>query len=203
MEARSRKYHTMRNGFLMACLLAAITAGGEVRLDKVWEFSENNSMKPAWMGANTERSMANPSCRQQEAHGIAAKWCKNTCKTICRLNGQSRKTTTSEEDTRNELMRRILAYDYDAGIKNIDASGVSVYPNPATSLLHVSIDCANSGNVCMEIFDTNGRSVFNRQESCEQGRHAWTVDVSCFQRGIYVCRVTTDEGTNIVKIIVK
>ena len=58
MEARSRKYHTMRNGFLMACLLAAITAGGEVRLDKVWEFSENNSMKPAWMGANTERSMA-------------------------------------------------------------------------------------------------------------------------------------------------
>ena len=58
MEARSRKYHTMRNGFLMACLLAAITAGGEVRLDKVWEYSENNSMKPAWMGANTERSMA-------------------------------------------------------------------------------------------------------------------------------------------------
>ncbi len=73
MEARSRKYHTMRNGFLMACLLAAITAGGEVRLDKVWEFSENNSMKPAWMGANTERSTANPSCRQQEALGIAAK----------------------------------------------------------------------------------------------------------------------------------
>lgn len=109
----------------------------------------------------------------------------------------------SEEDTRNELMRRILAYDYDAGIENVGAGGLSVYPNPATSLLHVSIDCANSGNVCMEIFDTNGRSVFNRQESCEQGRHAWTVDVSCFQRGIYVCRVTTDEGTNIVKIIVK
>lgn len=58
MGARSRKYHTMRNGFLMAFLLAAMTAGGEVRLDKVWEYSENNSMKPAWMGANTERSMA-------------------------------------------------------------------------------------------------------------------------------------------------
>ena len=47
----------MKKLLLFAALLPSLVSG-EVRLDKMWEFSQENSMKPAWMGTNTERSMA-------------------------------------------------------------------------------------------------------------------------------------------------
>lgn len=45
--------------FLYSCFFAlAINMNAEIKLEKLWEFSQGSSTLPAWMGANTERSMA-------------------------------------------------------------------------------------------------------------------------------------------------
>lgn len=44
--------------FLYSCFFAlAISVNAEIKLEKIWEFSQGNSTLPAWVGANTERSM--------------------------------------------------------------------------------------------------------------------------------------------------
>lgn len=48
----------MKNFFFVACLLMSFVLNAEVKFEKLWEYSSGNSMLPAWVGANTERSMA-------------------------------------------------------------------------------------------------------------------------------------------------
>jgi len=71
------------------------------------------------------------------------------------------------------------------GIRNIMASDISVYPNPANSVLNISTNLNISG-YGVSIFDIVGRLV--AEQTLENGNN--TINLSQLVDGTYICRIT-------------
>lgn len=79
-----------------------------------------------------------------------------------------------------------------AGINDVNAANVALYPNPATDKLNVVAD----GVKTIEIIDATGRVVMTRYQ-------AGSIDVSALANGIYMVRTMTNEGVSVQKIVKK
>ena len=87
--------------------------------------------------------------------------------------------------------------------ESIDPSGdidISVYPNPATSMVTISLNGIN-GEMTMILVDASGRTVLSRNLACDNHCHA-TVDVSGLSKGIYFVRLTDNNGSNTIRRLV-
>ncbi|RZJ71331.1 MAG: T9SS type A sorting domain-containing protein [Flavobacterium sp.] len=86
-----------------------------------------------------------------------------------------------------------------AGLKDQLASQVSVYPNPATTIVTIS----NNNNILVDgvqIIDVNGRTV---KSVTFDGVTSAEVNVSDIAAGIYMMTISSDKGTMTKKIIKK
>ena len=76
-------------------------------------------------------------------------------------------------------------------VNEVEASMLSVYPNPATEVLYV-----NSENIQrVEIYDAMGRMVLTTVES--------VVDVRSLESGVYFVTVRSESAAKTTKLIVK
>ena len=75
-------------------------------------------------------------------------------------------------------------------VGEIEASNLSVYPNPANSMIYV--DGENVGAV--EIYNSLGQKVLT-----VEGSENTSVNVSSFEKGVYVVRVITNDGNVVTK----
>ena len=74
---------------------------------------------------------------------------------------------------------------------------IEVYPNPATSLLHIKL---NNGNSIVILKDINGKTVWSAQGSNNSSINA---DVSKLDNGVYLLQIiNTDKTVTTQKIIV-
>ena len=87
----------------------------------------------------------------------------------------------------------ILLWEYYAnvGVKEAKEVSVSVYPNPVRNTLFVK---TNAPVQKLEMMDLLGKTMLV-EESVE------SVDMSQFRAGIYLIRITTDQGTVTQKVI--
>jgi uncharacterized repeat protein (TIGR02059 family) len=69
---------------------------------------------------------------------------------------------------------------------------VELYPNPASDILTIK---ANSENYSVSIYNTLGVLVYN----CQSNMESTKIDVSSFQRGIYLVHTQEDNGTFTIK----
>ena len=74
---------------------------------------------------------------------------------------------------------------------------IQIFPNPVTNQLHITNDW-QSGDV-VELFDMNGHRVFSAQPNNSQ----FNIDMSPFQPGTYILRITQQGNKISVKRIVK
>ncbi len=81
------------------------------------------------------------------------------------------------------------------GIESADEMGISLYPNPASSV--VAVEAVEA--VSLSVIDQSGRVVY-RSES-EATKHS--VDVSQMAKGAYYVRLTGQSGTAVRKLVVK
>jgi hypothetical protein len=74
---------------------------------------------------------------------------------------------------------------------------VMLHPNPATDLLHVSLENVADSKVEILITDLSGRSVLRLEtdEVIKNGLYRIPVDVSMFPAGTYIVKTTSEAGT--------
>ncbi len=88
--------------------------------------------------------------------------------------------------------------DYITSVNDLHAlnNGVSVYPNPTTSLIHFDLDAKQFNEpVVMRMFDVTGRMVLTQTLSVNEN----TINVSHLKPGIYSYRLNETYGSFVVE----
>ncbi|MEO0559984.1 MAG: alpha-amylase family glycosyl hydrolase [Bacteroidota bacterium] len=78
-----------------------------------------------------------------------------------------------------------------------------VYPNPSVASSTVRYELATPGSVRLEVFDALGRRVATLTDARQPvGVHELMVDTSSWPSGVYVVRMTTEDGMQTVRLTV-
>jgi len=106
---------------------------------------------------------------------------------------------------------RIVEHDY-SGQQSVSSivksscslkQGISLYPNPSSgsSALRISLD--RSANVTVEILDSRGALLQQKQLQLPQGTNTIPLDVSSYAKGVYTVKVNYDSDVQTIKMIKK
>lgn len=90
-----------------------------------------------------------------------------------------------------------------AGIEDYNTlNNLSVYPNPASEILHVSFDLSDDNTASVQMIDLRGQMVFNESVS---GSLSYKTDIntSLFTKGIYTLRIITSGETLNKKVVIE
>ncbi|NCA74923.1 MAG: PKD domain-containing protein [Alphaproteobacteria bacterium] len=82
-------------------------------------------------------------------------------------------------------------------------TGWSVYPNPVDDALTLSIDLKQSSVVQLGIYTLAGQQVYQMQASLTAGRNQVSINPSHLQAGMYLLKVTSNDGIMIVTKVIK
>jgi hypothetical protein len=74
-------------------------------------------------------------------------------------------------------------------------------PNPSKGSLNVSVDLKAQSNLKFEVVATDGRTVWSKywEEKQSAGEHSWNIPLG---KGAYFCRLYTDFGWKVKKVVV-
>lgn len=95
-----------------------------------------------------------------------------------------------------QIYVRSLADITTLGVKNLNVSNFSLYPNP-TSTGFVTITSNNSDNIQAQVFDTLGKEVLNSTISNNR------LNVSSLNVGLYIVKLTQDNASVTKKLVIK
>jgi hypothetical protein len=84
-----------------------------------------------------------------------------------------------------------LIIDY-VGIKDVEANFISLYPNPTRDQVTITM---KSEKAFVEVVDAQGKLVISRQ--IENGGN---IDLTSFENGVYIFKITTDSETSVHRI---
>jgi len=115
-------------------------------------------------------------------------------------------TINNTNGTTNEISMSSIRYisfvDHnlvsDIEEKSVATSRLSCYPNPTDKQLNIEMT-DTEGNISIEVYSTSGQIVLKRAGSFYNNLH--TLDVSSLESGIYLCKVSTDDNTNMTSFI--
>lgn len=88
------------------------------------------------------------------------------------------------------------------GIKELkdESLKLSVYPNPASSIITIELEMMNEKEIEISILDVLGKEVIHNSLS---STHHFQIDVSGLPNGIYFAQIKTDKGIGARKIVVQ
>ena len=96
---------------------------------------------------------------------------------------------------------------YVTSVGNYDEDNVSyfyVYPNPAHSQVNIKLESSTSIFCSISIFDLAGRQLLNIQNKLLTiGLNNISLDVSRFNKGVYIIEVSKGSSVAIQKLVVK
>ena len=71
---------------------------------------------------------------------------------------------------------------------------LKVYPNPASTILNVTIDIVKSNSNQLRIFNAQGQVVKDFEMIENTGSWSYSIDISDFSPGVYAISYTSDNG---------
>jgi hypothetical protein len=86
---------------------------------------------------------------------------------------------------------------------NVGFTELSIYPNPASDKITVSLTTEKEENVQISIYDMLGKVLYSVPSMQIRGQHKENIDVSSFAQGLYLLRITTMEGIITKKISIE
>ncbi|MDA3820903.1 MAG: T9SS type A sorting domain-containing protein, partial [Candidatus Delongbacteria bacterium] len=112
-------------------------------------------------------------------------------------------TTNTHEALPPETTYTIpMAEVHDKKIENEHTvSNASIYPNPFSSELHVSISSDYGKQITCEMFDLNGISVLQKTFNCRFSHCSETISTASMNPGMYIVKLTGSAKTKSFKII--
>jgi hypothetical protein len=87
--------------------------------------------------------------------------------------------------------------------ENEELPELSVYPNPASGMVQVSLSVDEKTSMDLEIINLTGQSVFSKTYPAFSGTYHEEIDISQFPSGVYFIRIHTPEGIVNKKFIVR
>ncbi|MCE3279102.1 MAG: hypothetical protein K0S44_1293, partial [Bacteroidetes bacterium] len=111
-------------------------------------------------------------------------------------------TVTDANSCSNSDTASIMV-DLCSGITSIKGSStVKVYPNPANGMVTVSIEGSNSEQITISIVDIQGKQIFNEINKNVTSEFNKQINIEGLAKGAYYIKVTSDNKTEIHKLIV-
>lgn len=90
-----------------------------------------------------------------------------------------------------------------AGIEEYGAiKDLSIYPNPANNLLHISFGFSGNSDAWVQLIDLKGQQVYNEKIS-EGNSYNSNVDISSIAKGVYTLRIITSGETVNEKVVIE
>lgn len=83
------------------------------------------------------------------------------------------------------------------------ADNLAVYPNPSDGLFQFSWTTYSATDVQIEIFDINGRMIWQQTGSYAAGYQQQTIDLSAQASGIYFARVSGEGFGEVMRLVRK
>lgn len=92
-----------------------------------------------------------------------------------------------------------------SGISSIatDISALNVYPNPNEGRFEVSYKLAKAQTVALSVLDLQGKEIYSRNTEGAVGVNSPNIELSNNAAGLYILRITTEEGTVNRKVTVE
>ena len=73
-------------------------------------------------------------------------------------------------------------------------TAIEVYPDPASSKLTVAFTLSEKSTINLSVYDVRGVRMYNEQlKDQPAGPQKMELNISSFQEGMYILRVTTDK----------
>lgn len=96
-----------------------------------------------------------------------------------------------------------IQVSFTAGILNLDGSIalLSMYPNPSTSMLYLSIENMVAEHVITEILDVNGKLVLSSNPTSVNGNQVITYNVEELPNGLYLLRFTANGQSSELRFV--
>lgn len=83
-------------------------------------------------------------------------------------------------------------------------NSVSVYPNPATSVVNFEITLQNAGNAVVKIYDLSGKLVKNEVlGNMAAGEYTHTINCQDLRKGMYLVNVVVGQSSAATKLVVR
>jgi hypothetical protein len=82
------------------------------------------------------------------------------------------------------------------GLSEIAASGIAVYPNPATNT--ITVNPGNNNQFSLRIFDLTGRELISKESA-----GSITIDVSQLSKGAYLAKVIQGDKSYCQKLVIQ
>ena len=78
---------------------------------------------------------------------------------------------------------------------------ISLYPNPASDRIYLTLESKRMLKANIVLLDALGRPVWNKIQNLETGNNVLLIDLQCFERGMYVLEIHTEEGVSRHKML--
>jgi len=73
-------------------------------------------------------------------------------------------------------------------------NSIAIYPNPAVSEVNLNYELKKSSEVMIELFSINGNLLLSKQVEGAVGNQSTIIDISNFQKGSYLAKISTNDG---------
>ena len=81
--------------------------------------------------------------------------------------------------------------------------GITTYPNPVIDQLNLSIASKKDAPILVTISDLSGRNVSSEVYNLTIGNNGIQINTSMLQAGMFILRITSNDGTNLVRKVIK
>jgi uncharacterized repeat protein (TIGR01451 family) len=86
--------------------------------------------------------------------------------------------------------------------ESLDNLSMTVFPNPASEVINISLDAATHQEVGLSLVSVDGQLMGERKFNL-QGKHSLQLQVGQLPAGFYFVKVSTDEGVMVRKVVVE
>ncbi|HYH04995.1 MAG TPA: T9SS type A sorting domain-containing protein, partial [Bacillota bacterium] len=118
------------------------------------------------------------------------------------LTGTKYRCVVTNNDCESVSTDAVLTIN--VGISEILSGGkLTVYPNPATTMLTVDIQLANPQSVTFSVMDITGRVFMLSQTLATSNNHTRQLDITHLEAGVYLLRLTAGDETAVVRFVVE
>jgi len=90
------------------------------------------------------------------------------------------------------------------GVDEVGENGInySVYPNPSNGIVNLIFQSSFTSDVLIELTDVMGRMVFTKKYESFNGREESVLDVSTYEKGVYLLSIKNSKGLISKKVVV-
>jgi len=111
--------------------------------------------------------------------------------------------TISQNDQASDTSGSYKTSAQSVGETANNLSNIRVYPNPASSILYVSIPLENEADLNISLLDLTGKEIIRKEHDFSVQRNPVTLDLNDLSPGMYFLRVNDGQHSFTKKIIVE